>query len=149
MPGNAWACQCRMRLQKQDSRTNEYNDIEAYPDELSTAVPLQKVKSLCSALSLDLVELLGLTCCYCKPEMDTNDFEQRPHNELIKQRRKALNLSKKELGDKIGFHEEAIVDMEADENFLEGWPVNVITELSETLNIPSQILLKAKCNSCI
>jgi DNA-binding XRE family transcriptional regulator len=127
---------------------DEYFDIETYPDEIFTVTSLREVKSLLNLLSLDFFELFEIECAFCDQKKPFLEEYLLPRNELVKKRRLAKRMSTEELGDRIGFYEIAISNMEKDENFLEGWVIENITNLANELDIPIQILLGVKCKRC-
>ena len=127
---------------------SEYYDIEAHDDEIVDFIPLLEVKNLCQAYSLDLLELFEIQCPFCEKNKIYLAEYKLPRNELIKNKRISIGLSKEELSDIVGFYEVVITNMEADKIFLEEWVIYHITELSKTLDIPLQILLGVKCSKC-
>lgn len=127
---------------------DEYYDIEAYPNEIFTVTPLYDVKALMQVLSLDFFDLFETQCAFCKERKPYLEEYLMPRNELIKKKRMAKGMSKGELGNRVGFFEIAITNMEKDKNFLEEWVLEKITKLANELDIPLQILLGLKCNNC-
>lgn len=125
-----------------------YFDLEAYSDEIFTVTELSKIKSLLQLLSLDFFELFEIQCAFCDQKKSFLKDYLLPRNELVEKRRIAKRFSKEELGDRLGFYEIAIIEMEKDSNFLEEWVLENIMNLSNELDIPLQILLGIKCNKC-
>jgi hypothetical protein len=52
------------------------------------------------------------------------------------------------LADRLGFYENAVFEMEASEDFLERWPIELIRTLSRELLLPLQTLLDYPCPKC-
>ncbi|HSN11214.1 MAG TPA: helix-turn-helix domain-containing protein [Propionibacteriaceae bacterium] len=115
--------------------TAEYRDIEAYPDEPFRVVQLGKLRSLCAVLGVDPLELFGRP-----PGTEAPRSEAR--NELVRARRTALGLSQEQVADRIGFELSAIVDMENDAAFLDRWPMELVIEMAEILDLPPRVLVE-------
>ena len=126
---------------------HEYEDIEQHADEALGVVHLNKLKAVCAVLGLDLLSLSGTTCAFCEGRADRDNW-QSPRNIVIQRAREHLGLSKVELGDRIGFEEQAIVDMEQDPDYLEKWSVELIQELASILGVPIEVLLRYPCGNC-
>ena len=127
---------------------DEYFDIELYPDEIFTVTNLREVKLLLNLLSLDFFELFEIECAFCDLKKPFISDYLLPRNELIKKTRIAKKMSAEELGDRVGFYEIAITNMEKDKDFLEEWVIVNITNLANELDIPIQILVEIKCKKC-
>ena len=126
----------------------EYFDIETSPDEIYTVTYLREVKLLLDLLSLDFFELFEIKCAFCDLKKPFIPDYLLPRNELIKKTRIAKKMSAEELGDRLGFYEIAITNMEKDKDFLEEWVIENITNLANELDIPIQILVEIKCKKC-
>lgn len=126
----------------------EYNDIEAYPDELYTVVHLQVVKRICDVLSINLMDLLGLGCRFCEDGQPFIEIYLLSRNLLISKQRTKLGLSLDDVGNQIGFESRAIERMENESDFLDKWCLENIDNLSKALCIPLQILLDEHCPKC-
>ena len=125
-----------------------YCDIEWHEDELESTVSLEIVKKLFDILQLDFFTMAEIECHFCVLKNEyLADFEL-PRNELIKRKRTALNMTRLELGDKVNFYEIEIENMERDADLLEGWVIEDIMLLAQTLELPPQILLDVKCKNC-
>lgn len=127
---------------------HEYSDVEQHADEIMTAVPLKKVKQICDILSINLLDLLEIQCEYCLGKESYDSEHSLPLNRLISVTRTSMGISKDELADRLGFFIDAVDEMEEDENYLENWPIDIITNLSNELNLPIQILLGVRCDKC-
>jgi len=116
-----------------------YRDIECYEDEAFTAVELRHLKAICRVLGLRLEDLIQISGeLFERIDVGT---EATPRNVLVSRARVALGLSQDELGDLIGFETIAIRGMEADQDYLEGWPIDLLRELSTVLRLPFESLL--------
>ena len=114
--------------------TAEYRDVEAYADEAFRVVHLGRLRALCKALGLDPLGLFGRPTGTDEPRRGTR-------SEVVRSRRTALGLTQEQLADRIGFELSAIVDMEQDADFLDGWPVELVLELAEILGVPPRALI--------
>ncbi len=127
---------------------NEYFDIELHQDEIFEVVELRRVKKLCQVLNFDFSDLFEMKCPFCEEGKQYPKDYSLPRNELIHKRRTEKGLSASELGDRIGFEETAVNDMEKDPNYLETWAIDYIKDLSRVIDVPLQILLDIKCAKC-
>lgn len=127
---------------------NEYFDIELHASEALTVAHLGKLKGICQLLELNLLDLAGVQCEFCKLGLSYSAAFLMPRNKQIKQRREERGLSRNELADRLGFHEIAVAEMEEKENFLEEWSVQLIQALSRELGIPLQVLFAYPCPTC-
>lgn len=125
-----------------------YCDIEWHEDELKTTVYLGIVKKLFKFLKLDFFEMVELKCAFCELDEEFERDYQLPRNELIKRRRKNLSLTRDELGEKVGFYEIVVENMENEPDFLEKWVILNILRLAKMLSVPPQILFDVKCKKC-
>ncbi len=125
-----------------------YCDIEWHEDELKTTVYLGIVKKLFEFLKLDFFEMVELKCAFCELDEAFERDYQLPRNELIKMRRKNLSLTREELGDKVGFYEIVVENMENEPDFLEKWVIVNILSLAQILSVPPQILFNVRCKKC-
>jgi transcriptional regulator with XRE-family HTH domain len=120
---------------------HEYTDVEDYPDEIASVLQLRDLKSICKTLNIDIYEFLGNeTECAERDQGDKADLVSL--NELVRQKRETANLTRIELGDRLGFYEEAIIDMESDPKFLESWSIELIKNLCAELKIPITVIIK-------
>ncbi len=128
---------------------DSYCDIESYPDELLTLVALRNVKMLCSALGINLLDLLGMPCAFCNRSECFEDY-QSSRSELIRQYRAREGWSVEELFGRFKRMRWARVEEELETNpdQLENWRLGMILELAEILRIPPQVLLDVRCPKC-
>lgn len=124
-----------------------YEDIEDYSNEIFELVPLAQIKRILSFLGLDLLEVFEIRCPFCVDNKKFVDEFQRPRNELLKLAREVHGLSRPDLARRTGFTQFEI-ETETDANRLEQWRLEMIEELSKTLDIPIQLLLSVKCKKC-
>jgi transcriptional regulator with XRE-family HTH domain len=124
-----------------------YRDIESYPDEIYTLVPLTVIKKLFAALNLDLLGTLGIVCRFCGENLAHIESSAVPRNELIRRARLRLGLSKADLANRSGLSEFE-EELEADPEHLESWRFSMIVELADALQVPVQLLLGVKCSNC-
>jgi hypothetical protein len=94
------------------------------------------------------VQLFGIECHFCSTADADVDLFKLPRNELISKCRTALDLTREQLGNLIGFETVAIEEMEQDLDFLERWPVELIQQLAIALEIPVHALLRVPCSKC-
>jgi len=113
-----------------DLSIHEYDDLEAYDDELYTVVPVNKLLKVCEKLNLNLAMLL-----------DFETSSNRLSLDAIGQRMAELNMSVQELSDSVGITEGFIEDATTDVNSLGTWVVEPIIDLAKALDIsPGDIL---------
>lgn len=127
---------------------DNYFDIELYPDELISLVPLRSLKKLCEVLQLNPLALLSVPCAFCEEGRDFEGGYRLPRNELIRRCRTALGLSTDALGERVNYNAVEIQLLEADEEYIENWRVNDIRDLSAVLAVPLQILMQVRCQKC-
>jgi DNA-binding XRE family transcriptional regulator len=127
---------------------NEYFDIELHEHEIFQVAELRRVKRLCQVLNFEFSELFEMRCPFCGEGKQYLKDYSLPRNELIHKKRTEMGLSASEFGDRIGFEEAAINDMEKDPNYLERWPIDFVKDLSRVIDVPVQILLNIKCGKC-
>ena len=110
---------------------DEYTDIESYPDELETVTHIKEIRCLCKNLDFNIFSELGIHY-----ETDSNDYTQANKNrhKLVRTKRKLLNLTEDELGNKIGFETPIIRKMESEPDFFETWSIELIRELAMQLD---------------
>ena len=100
---------------------DSYRDVELHEDEFVSVLTLREGMDLCRVLGVDLLrDVLGRSSI---------DYQEEPLNELISRKRASLGMSASALAEKIGFDEAAVVAMERDPDFLQGWSVELITDL--------------------
>jgi transcriptional regulator with XRE-family HTH domain len=133
---------------KADLSVAEYDDIEDYADEATTVAHVRKLKLICQLLGLQLLELLGVPCDFCETHQRYSEDYRLPRNRLIASRRDALGLSRLELADKLGFYEQAVIEMEEREDFLESWSIELVSKLSGVIGVPLHVLLAIPCPRC-
>lgn len=119
---------------------HEYADVEDDPREATTVLRLKDLRIICSALGLNMSALLK-HAGICNTEISALSVEHLPLNVLIRRRREAVGLSTEGLADKLGFHDQAILDMETDPDYLEGWPLDLICHLCTELRIPLSVII--------
>jgi transcriptional regulator with XRE-family HTH domain len=127
---------------------NEYRDAEWHEDEARDVVHVRNLKLLVQALGLDLLELFDIECALCGSKAPADVAAGLSRSELVRQRREQLGLSQDQLGDRIGFETVAIVEMEKNADYLDGWSVDLVVELAGILSVPAQVLLGAACKRC-
>lgn len=123
---------------------DEYFDVELHDNELVQVVQLRHARKLCDVLQLDLLVLAGVVCRHTGGPASGST----PRKELVRTQRVALGLSQAQLGDLIGFETSAITDMENDSDYLDGWSIELVVELSGHLRVLPQALLGVKCGTC-
>ena len=126
----------------------DYSSIEMHVDEIVLYPHLYEVKEILKILKIDFFDLFEMHCDFCEEGKQYLKDYSLPRNELIHKRRIEMGLSASELGDRIGFEESAINDMEKDPNYLETWAIDFINDLSRVIDVPLQILLNIKCVRC-
>ena len=126
---------------------DEYCDVEWHDNELFEVVNLKNLKQLCIVLDLDQFDVLELECAFCQGSGYLPEY-QLPRNEIVRHQRLAKGWSTEELGDKIGFYQEATEQIEADADYLDSWSANLVKDLTQHLDVPPQILLGIKCGRC-
>lgn len=113
-----------------------YRDIESYEDEAYTQAPLRSLRAICQALKIDLLALFNLDSSASVPHSGLC-----LRSKLIAEHRERLGLSQSELGDLIGFESYVVAQFENDPDYLEGWPLELIVDLSARLKMPVGALL--------
>ena len=126
----------------------DYFSIEMHVDEIVLYPHLYEVKEILKILKIDFFDLFEMHCDSCEEDKQYPKDYSLPRNELIHKRRTEMGLSASELGDRIGFEEAAVNDMEKDPNYLETWAIDYIKDLSRVIDVPLQILLNIKCAKC-
>jgi len=126
----------------------EYRDIEQHANEIFTVTELHQVKKLCEVLNFDFADLFEIRCAFCEEGQPYLQDYSLPRNELIRKRREEMGLSREEMGDRVGFYESEIENLETNPDHLETWPMDFIKDLSNEINAPLQVLLNVKCKKC-
>jgi hypothetical protein len=108
---------------------SELYDLEAYPDEWRTVMPLFKIKVLAGLLKIDMRRVMGPA---------TNTLELQSLDTFIRARRTELELSPAEFADKAGFHPVFCDIVEAMPHGLELWPAQVAVLVADALQISSE-----------
>jgi transcriptional regulator with XRE-family HTH domain len=126
----------------------EYGDIEQHADEIFAVTSLSKVKEILRILKLDFFELFEIHCVFCGESQACVKEYALARHELIRKRREGKGLSREELGNRLGFYEAEIENLETYPDHLETWPIDLIKSLATELNVPIQILLNLKCTKC-
>jgi DNA-binding XRE family transcriptional regulator len=114
----------------------EYRDIEQYAEEILTAVPLSKVKVLCSILHLDVLSLVAAAYPQRPSEADPTQAPSMPRHALVRFYREKCGASESAVADAIGFQPEAVAKGESDDSYLESLPVSVLREWALFTNMP-------------
>jgi len=127
---------------------HEYSDIEMQVKEIYLYPALSKVKKICEVLKVDFLELFDLKCTFCEESNECLADYSLPRNELIRKRRKELGITQEELGDRVGFYEVEVQNLESKPNHLETWVIENINELATAINVPPQVLMNVKCKKC-
>ncbi len=127
---------------------NEYWDIEHQAEEAVEGADLWQVKRVCAALGLDLLELFDIKCAFCEEHQPFRQEYLLPRNDLVRKTREALGITASELGDRLGFFETSISEMETNPEFLESWSINLNLALASELKLPVQMLLGVRCRKC-
>ena len=125
-----------------------YGDIEDDPGEVQSLVALYEVKKICEVLRLPLLDLLSIPCAFCGEGVPHHDDYWFSRSELVQKRRQALGMSVEELGDRVGFEDWEIENVEKYTAHLESWDIDHILELCAVLGIPGQVLLDVRCLRC-
>lgn len=126
-----------------------YADLETSPDATRQAVDLRHLKRVCEVLALDLWELLGLRCAYCRGKgTPARELTSPARHELIRARRDALGFARDALAARLDVRLDAIDAMVRDPNFLDTWPAAFVEDLARTLEVPAQALLDVPCPRC-
>jgi len=127
---------------------HEYGDIEQHDHEIYDVAQLRAVKKICEVLQADFLALFDMKCAFCEVGIEYLANYSLPRNELLRKRRTELGISQKELGDRVGFYEVEVQNLESKPDHLETWVIENIKELSTVSNVPLQILLNVKCKKC-
>ena len=109
-------------------------DVEKYEDEFVSTLMLVEAKRLCDSLKLDIADIVGLG------RSSSTTVTQR--SVLIRERRSELRISAKDLADFIGFDECVVGEMEANEGYLDEWPVELIVKVADFLKVPPLELMQ-------
>ncbi|HEX7126677.1 MAG TPA: XRE family transcriptional regulator [Thermodesulfobacteriota bacterium] len=127
----------------------DYAHLEASADAVRQGVDLRHLKRVCELLGLDLWDLLGLRCGYCRGKgRPARELASPARHELIRARRDALGLARDALAARLDVRIEAIDSMMRDPNFLDTWPAAFVEDLARTLEVPVQALLDVPCPRC-
>lgn len=126
----------------------EYGDVEQHAHEIFEVVALQEAKKICIALGFVFFELFDMHCAFCVEGKPHTEDLSLLRNELIASRRKKLGLSREELGNRVGFYEVEIENLENNPEHIEAWPIDFIKDLAVIIDVPIQILMDVKCNKC-
>lgn len=127
---------------------HEYGDIEQHDHEVYDVAHLRAVKKICEVLKVDFLELFDMKCAFCEEGNEYLADYTLPRNELIRKRRTEMGISQEELGDRVGFYEVEVQNLEGKPDHLETWVIENIKELSTVINVPLQVLLNVKCKKC-
>jgi len=127
---------------------HDYSDIEVQAKEVFLYPEIRSVKKICEELKVDFLELFEMQCSFCEEGKKYLEDYSLPRSKLVNKRRLEMGLSTAQIGDRVGFEESAINDMENDPNYLETWPIDYIKDLSRILSVPLQVLLNVKCGKC-
>ena len=127
---------------------SSYVDLEADEKEIRVQVALYHIKRLCEVLRLSLLDLFGMPCAFCEEGLTHYDYYWLGRNEIVEQRRKALELSIEELSNLAACSIEGIKNAENYTAHLESWAVDDILELGTALQLPGQLLLDFRCPRC-
>jgi hypothetical protein len=107
----------------------ELYDLEAYPDEWRTVVPLFKIKVLAGLLKIDMRQVV------CPA---TNTLELQSLDTFIRVRRTELGLSPAEFADRAGSCPVFCDIVEGHALGLELWPAQVAVLVADALQISSE-----------
>jgi DNA-binding XRE family transcriptional regulator len=118
---------------------HEYADVEDYPDEMTSVLQLSDVRNICKALNIDFQELFKNEATYVQGELD-DEMAMLSLNELVRNKRESANITREELGERLDFYEQAIVDIESDPKFLNGWSFELVAKLCAELKIPTPVI---------
>jgi transcriptional regulator with XRE-family HTH domain len=128
--------------------THEYWDIEHHADEICEVAQLAAVKKILKILRADFFDFFSAPCFFCEERKGSLEDYQRPRNELIRAWREKKGWSREELGDRVGFYEVEMQNLENDPNHIESWCLADIQLLATELDLPLQYLLDVKCKKC-
>jgi len=121
----------------------EYGDVESHSDEFISAIPLSAAKAICRGLHLDLAEMIMLEPIGgsdLRPDWPP-DLAGLPRTMALRKRRESLGLSIAALADAIGFEDIAIEQAEAEKDYLETLPLQVLADLALRLQLPIGCLI--------
>jgi transcriptional regulator with XRE-family HTH domain len=121
---------------------SEYFDLELHEDEALTVVRLDKLKLLCRALNLDLLDLLSIEHGDVQVPEAVSAQRTARRSDLIRSRRTALGMSKEDLGERLGFDTSVVALLETDPDYLEGWSAELVLDLSEAIGVAPQCLVE-------
>jgi len=121
--------------------------LESEPEYIRDVYPLKVVKKLCSVLRLDLLNLLEVPCKFCQGSPRDPEYDL-PRNDLISKRRRERGWSRSMLGNRIGFLEPGVANLEDDESESENWGLENLEKVATALDIPFQVLLGVSCPRC-
>lgn len=124
---------------------HEYGDLEQHAEEPFEVVPLGRLRAVCDTLKLSLAELLPREMLSCERSEASISLHEGRRNAIVEARRKKLELSRQELGDRLGFPAETVKLMEEDPDFLERWPIGYVRDVARELGIPLHVLLGLPC----
>jgi len=127
---------------------HEYGDVEQHAQEVFEVAELRAVKKICEVLKVDFLELFDMKCSLCVEGKRYLEDNSLPRNELIRKGRTEMGISQEELGDRVGFYEVEVQNLEGKLDHLETWVIENIKELSAVINVPLQVLLNVKCRKC-
>ena len=119
---------------------DQYRDLEQHRDEAFEFLDLRQVKQVCEAIGLSLADEIKSLLEGDRRLLGTRGPAVQ-RNRLIEERRNALGLSREELGERLGLHEETVKHMEQDPEFLERWPISYSRDLAAVLGLPLSVLL--------
>ena len=123
-------------------------DIEAYEDEIFNLTDIGDIKKICKALDINIMDLFNISCPFCSNTIRYSEEFTLPLGKLISLRRQQLKMITEELGNCVGYHSLAIVEIENNSEYLESANYDLISGLAMALNLPLQLILGAKCENC-
>jgi DNA-binding XRE family transcriptional regulator len=120
---------------------HEYVDIEQHADEIYSALPLAAARRVCSALNLDLSELLAAEQLLSPPTTSTSAQGGVLRHQLVRDQRIARSASISDVANAIGFDESAVALGESKEVYLESLPIRVLIDWARYLGLDTRSML--------
>ena len=117
---------------------SEYQDVEAYEDELTTVLPLKNARPLAAILGFELGPLLG-----AGSPIGGQKASSKPRHVVLAEARRRHGVSTKKMADDIGFEEIFVHSIEKDSQALETYPYEVLKIVANYLRLDPRDLLYA------
>ena len=121
---------------------HEYGDVELHADEFYSALSLAAVRRICSALNIDLPELLAAEqLLTSRAAGGASARGGVPRHQLIRDYRIARSASIGDVASAIGFQESAVELGESREDYLESLPIRVLIDWARFLGVDARAML--------